>query len=100
MAKVIANSQGKVVVAGGKALKAVSPAVLEVGAVTVQTGPNTTENVAYNENVKIKGSDGRKYTLPEWNALYVAAGFDKDAMTVQPIGISAEEALEIITGGL
>ena len=67
-----------------------TPAVLEVGAVTVQTGPNTTENVAYNENVKIKGSDGRKYTMPEWNALYVAAGFDIDAMTVQPIGISVD----------
>jgi len=64
------------------------PATLEVGAVTVETGPGTTENVAYNENVKIKGSDGVKYTLPEWNALYVAAGYDKDAMTVQPIGIS------------
>ena len=67
-----------------------TPAVLEVGAVTVQTGPNTTENVAYNENVKIKGSDGVKYTLQEWNALYAAAGFDKDAMTVQPIGISVD----------
>lgn len=67
-----------------------TPAVLEVGAVTVETGPGTTENVAYNENVKIKGSDGVKYTLPEWNALYVAAGYDKDAMTVQPIGISVD----------
>lgn len=67
-----------------------TPAVLEVGAVTVETGPGTTENVAYNENVKIKGSDGVKYTLPEWNALYVAAGFDKDAMTVQPIGLSVD----------
>ena len=67
-----------------------TPAVLEVGAVTVETGPGTTENVAYNENVKIKGSDGVKYTLQEWNALYAAAGFDKDAMTVQPIGISVD----------
>lgn len=67
-----------------------TPAVLEVGAVTVETGPGTTENVAYNENVKIKGSDGVKYTLPEWNALYVAAGYDKDAMTVQPIGLSVD----------
>lgn len=92
MQKIIATPQGKVIVKDGKAfsLNIVPPAVLEVGAVTVQTGPNTTENVAYNENVKIKGSDGVKYTLPEWNALYVAAGFDKDAMTVQPIGISVD----------
>lgn len=67
-----------------------SPATLEPFAVTVKVDANTTVNVAANDRMKIRGSDNKNYTLKEWNDLFVAAGFDKDAMTVQPVGLDVD----------
>lgn len=64
-----------------------TPAKLPVGSTTVQKTASTTENIASNDNIRIKGSDGNKYTIAEWNALFVAAGFDKDNMDVSPVGL-------------
>lgn len=66
------------------------PATLEIEATTVRTSPNTTENVASNDNIRILGSDMNKYTIAQWNAMYVAAGYDRTQMTVTPIGISVD----------
>lgn len=67
-----------------------SPATLEPFATTVRVDANTTVNVLSNDRMKIRGNDGKSYTLAEWNALFVAAGYDKDAMTVQPIGLDID----------
>ena len=67
-----------------------SPATLEPYAVTVQVDANTTVNVVANDRMKIRGSDNKSYTLKEWNDLFVAAGFDKDAMDVVPVGLDVD----------
>lgn len=67
-----------------------NPATLPVEATTVRISASQTENVASNDNIKIKGDDGNYYTLAAWNALFVAAGYDKDAMGVEPIGLKVD----------
>lgn len=64
------------------------PMQLEVGATTVRTSATVTENVATNDHVRIWGSDGKAYTLAEWNAMFAEAGFDKDNMPVTPKGFA------------
>lgn len=64
-----------------------SIAVLNEHTTTVKTGPETTADYISNDAIGIYGDDGNEYTLAEWNALFEAAGFDKDAMTVEPLGI-------------
>lgn len=64
-----------------------SIAVLDEDVTTVQTGPAATANYATNDHIRIRGNDGNDYTLAEWNALFVAAGYDKEAMPVQPVGM-------------
>ena len=66
------------------------PMVLEVGATTVRTDASNTANYATNDRIRIHGDDGNDYTLAEWNALFAAAGFDKEAMTVEPAGIRVQ----------
>ena len=66
------------------------PATLEVQATTVHTSASTTENIASNDNIRILGSDNHKYTIAQWNAMYVAAGYDRTQMTVTPVGISVD----------
>ena len=66
------------------------PTTLEVGATTIQYDASHTENIATNNHCRIKGDDGNYYTLAEWNAMFVEAGYDKDNMTVEPIGIYLE----------
>ena len=69
------------------ALEALSyPQVLEVGATTVRKSSEQTDNVASNDLLRIWGSDDNLYTLAQWNALFVAAGYDHTAMTVTPKG--------------
>ena len=62
--------------------------ILEVGATTVQYDASHTENIASNDHVRIWGSDNKAYTLAQWNAMFVAAGYDKDAMAVTPKGFA------------
>ena len=64
-----------------------SPATLEPFATTVRTSASATENIATNDRIRIRGNDGHDYTLAQWNALFVAAGYNKDNMTVTPIGL-------------
>ena len=88
--KILVNSNKKAIVTGGNAYKVRLPATLPVGATTVHTSASTTANYASNDNVRILGSDNKKYTLAEWNALFVAAGYDKTQMSVTPIGLSID----------
>lgn len=69
-----------------------TPQVLPIGSTTVRKTASSTENIVTNDNVRIKGSDGKKYTVAEWNALFVAAGYSKNAMTVQPVGVEVNAA--------
>ena len=62
------------------------PQVLEPGATTVRKSADATDNVASNDLLKIWGSDDKLYTVAQWNALFVAAGYDHTAMTVTPKG--------------
>lgn len=64
-----------------------SSQILAIGATIVKKSASSTENIASNDNVRIKGSDGKKYTLAEWNALFVESGYDKDSMPVTPVGV-------------
>lgn len=66
------------------------PATLPIGATTVRISASSTENIASNNHIRILGSDNNKYTLAEWNALFIEAGYDKNNMTVTPIGINIE----------
>ena len=66
------------------------PATLPENETTVNTDESHTAVVLSNDNCRIKGSDGNKYTIAEWNALFVAAGYDKDNMTVTPVGIALD----------
>ena len=67
-----------------------SPATLEPFATTVRTSASTTENINTNDRIRIYDSDHNSYTLAEWNALFVAAGYDKDNMTVTPVGLRVQ----------
>ena len=62
------------------------PLIYPVEATTVRKSASATENVASNNLCMIHGNDGKAYTLAEWNALFVAAGYDKNNMTVEPDG--------------
>lgn len=64
-----------------------SIAVLNEHTTTVKTGPDTTADYISNDAIRIRGNDGNDYTLAEWNALFAAAGYDKEAMSVQPVGM-------------
>lgn len=64
-----------------------SPMVLDVFATTVRKNASQTANYASNDRIRIRGNDGNDYTLAQWNALFVEANYNKDAMTVQPIGM-------------
>lgn len=64
-----------------------SPATLETFATTVKVSASSTANIATNDRIRIFGSDHKSYTLAQWNALWEAAGFDKDNMEVSPIGL-------------
>lgn len=66
------------------------PATLEVKAATVHTSASTTDNYASNDNIRFLGSDGNKYTLAQWNAMFVDAGYDASQMTVEPVGLSVD----------
>lgn len=66
------------------------PMVLNTYATTVRKSASSTENYATNNRVRIRGNDGKDYTLAQWNALFVAAGYDKNAMTVEPLGIRVQ----------
>lgn len=67
-----------------------SPTTLEVGATTVRYDATHTENIASNDRIRIRGNDGNDYTIAQWNAMFVAAGYDKDEMTVEPIGLRVQ----------
>ena len=86
MAKVIANSQGKVVVAGGKALKAVLPATLEPIATTVRKNASQTANYVTNPNCRMLFSDGKLYTMAERNAAWVANGYSATGLP-EPVAL-------------
>lgn len=45
-------------------------------------------NITTNDRVKILGSDMKLYTIKEWNRLFIAAGYDKTQMGIEPIGFS------------
>lgn len=64
------------------------PTTYEVGVTTVRKTESTTENYATNDNLRIYGSDGKIYTLAEWNTLFVAAGYDAAQMSVAPDGFA------------
>ena len=67
------------------------PTVLEVESTTVHTtGPDRTQNIASNDHLRILGSDNKRYTIAQWDALWVAAGYNKDNMQVTPKGISLD----------
>lgn len=66
------------------------PATLPENETTVNTDETHTAVVLSNDNCRIKASNGQKYTIAEWNALFVAAGYDKDNMDVVPIGIALD----------
>ena len=54
---------------------------------TVRKNANETANYVTNDHIRILGSDNKEYTLAQWNAMFVEAGYDKDAMTVTPVGM-------------
>lgn len=58
----------------------------EVGATTVRYDATHTENIASNDNLRVWGNDEKLYTLAEWNAIFVAAGYDKTQMPTSPKG--------------
>ena len=89
MSKVIANSQGKVVVAGGKAFKAYIPAALEPIATTVHKNASQTANYVTNPNCRLYCSDGKLYTMAERNAMWVAAGYDASGLPT-PVALSLD----------
>lgn len=66
------------------------PMFLEVGATTVRTSSTTTENIASNDHIKIYGNNDNAYTIAEWNQMFVDAGYDKNNMSVEPIGIQCD----------
>ena len=65
----------------------------EVGATTVRYDATHTENIASNDNLRVWGNDGKLYTLAEWNALFVAAGYDKTQMPTSPKGYAFRKML-------
>lgn len=91
--KILTNTQGKVLLNNqGKGYQSPNPypATLEVKATTVHTSASTTDNYASNDNIRFLGSDGNKYTLAQWNAMFVDAGYDASQMTVEPVGLSVD----------
>lgn len=66
------------------------PATLPQKSTTVRTSASATTEVVSNDNIRILGSDGNKYTIAEWNALFVAAGYDKTQMTITPKGLAVD----------
>ena len=66
------------------------PATLQVNATTIRKSASSTENYASNDNIRFLGSDGNKYTLAQWNAMFVDAGYDASQMTVEPVGLSVD----------
>lgn len=68
----------------------VLPATLPVESTTVRYDATHTENIASNDHIRILGSDNQRYTLAQWNAMFVAAGFNKDNMPVSPKGLSVD----------
>ena len=66
------------------------PADLPQKVFAAQRTASTTYDVTCNDHVRILGSDGRKYTIEAWNALFVAAGYDKNNMPVTPVGLSVD----------
>lgn len=66
------------------------PATLQVNATTIRKSASQTENYASNDNIRFLGSDMNKYTLAEWNSMFVEAGYDRTQMAVTPIGLSID----------
>ena len=67
-----------------------SPTTLEVGATTVRYDATHTENIASNDRIRIRGNDGNDYTIAQWNAMFVEAGYDRTQMAVEPIGLRVQ----------
>lgn len=86
MAKVIANSEGKVVIANNKALRAHIPATLEPIATTVHKNASQTANYVTNPNCRLYCSDGKLYTMAERNAAWVANGYSATGLP-EPVAI-------------
>ena len=86
MAKVIANSEGKVVIANNKALRAHIPATLEPIATTVHKNASQTANYVTNPNCRMLFSDGKLYTMAERNALWVANGYSATGLP-EPVAL-------------
>ena len=66
------------------------PATLQVNATTIRKSASSTENYASNDNIRFLGSDGNKYTLAQWNSMFVDAGYGASQMTVEPVGLSVD----------
>lgn len=65
----------------------IRPMELTIQATTVRVSASSTTNISSNPHIRILGSDDKEYTLAEWNAIFVAAGYDKTQMPVSPIGL-------------
>lgn len=50
---------------------------LQVYATTIRKSATQTENYASNDMCRIGASDGKAYTLAEWNAMFVANGYSR-----------------------
>lgn len=66
------------------------PATLEAQATTIHYDATHTANVVSNDNIRFLGSDGNKYTLSQWNSMFVEAGYDTSQMNVTPVGLSID----------
>ena len=67
-----------------------SPATVTPYNTTVRYSASNTETIQTNDRIRIYGDDNKSYTLAEWNAMFVAAGYNKDNMTVAPIGLRCQ----------
>lgn len=60
---------------------------LPVDVATLRVSASSTENVPYNDNVRVYADDGKHYTLRAWNAMFVESGYSRVGMPT-PLGFS------------